>query len=49
MTTYLIKYIDSDGELCYQDILAETASDAVRQLYTCSVESHTIMDIYVKV
>lgn len=49
MTTYLVKYVDFTDSLCYQDVLAETASDAIHQIYQNETGVRTILDIYVKV
>ena len=49
MTTYLIKYVDLNESLCYQDVPAETASDAIQQIYQGEAGVRAIMDIYVKV
>jgi hypothetical protein len=49
MTTYLVKYVDLNESLCYQDVLAETASDAIQQIYQGEAGVRAILDIYVKV
>ena len=50
VTIYLVKFVDRLDNTCYQEVQAETASDAIRQIYVLNQTSVlTILDIYVKV
>ena len=51
MTTYLVKFLDQKNEILYMEVMAETASEAVRQVYSLNEKNFIsiILDIYVKV